>query len=759
MSSSVIPSVSKQYFGFDPRSISDCVLWLDGSDSSRITTSGSAVTSVVDKAQNITFTTQGPSSLLTLVNQINGRQALYFNNNTADTVYLRGAFSNLLTGSFFVAWQPVTQISNSYRPLYCWTYTPPANFPVYGYVQNGNNLAPYTTWIGPGTPSNLVVPGTNYVTFYSWSGTTSNVGYNGVTPTTGTLSAYSSSSAGLDIMFETGSKTSGYIGEMIFFNRLLTTGERQQIEGYLGWKWGIQSAFPVANPYTSVRPFSRPFEPNDIDACRLWLDASDRSTFTLSGTSITQWRDKSGNADRTSGGTFNATGGLGNNLSTVTLTSQVTTLNQINISGASPQTYVMVANVLSDTTNAIGIIHWNTSGGGNAFTGSMSMNVYRTSVDTGINQVGNFISITGLSPTKTKLAIATHTGSLASIFESGTIGPTNSNTLNQTNGNLRFGVNAGTAELGELLVYNRALNRAECQQLEGYLANKWKLTSNLPSTHSFRLYPPLSTLFTPLVFPSCNLWYDASDLSTITYASGSTVNVTGVRDKSPSGANLTRFYTSGFEITTANRLNGLPTLYFPNDPVNNNVGRSYLQTTTSVSFSSSVNYIFFVMRFNPYVLEGTNTPRSWGGMYPIVIAVSNGVQGGPGRVGSTWTLAYDTAFVGIGARATVVMSNNSGGPTVGTPFLCMFGKTTTSQYVFSTNGVYESIAGTARSHAGGQPINIGSTFQNQELCELVTYSGTALSVPEIQRMEGYLAWKWGIQGNLPITHPYYKFRP
>jgi hypothetical protein len=210
---STVAKSTERFSGFLPNTIPGCVVWLDGADSSRITLSGSAVTSVVDKAQNITFTTQGTSSLLTLVNQINGRQTLYFNNNTSGTVLLRGALANLTVGSFFVAWQPVAQQSDGYRALFCPTYpSGPQSFPVFGYIQNGNTVAPYTTWVGPGTPTTVANPGTNYITFYSWSGTTTSVAFNGETPRAGTQGAYTATSASLDIMHETASKTSGYVG-------------------------------------------------------------------------------------------------------------------------------------------------------------------------------------------------------------------------------------------------------------------------------------------------------------------------------------------------------------------------------------------------------------------------------------------------------------------------------------------------------------------------------------------------------------------
>jgi hypothetical protein len=35
------------------------------------------------------------------------------------------------------------------------------------------------------------------------------------------------------------------------------------------------------------------------------------------------------------------------------------------------------------------------------------------------------------------------------------------------------------------------------------------------------------------------------------------------------------------------------------------------------------------------------------------------------------------------------------------------------------------------------------------------YAGN-LSIRDRQNVEGYLAWKWGIQSNVPTTHPFYQ---
>lgn len=43
---------------------------------------------------------------------------------------------------------------------------------------------------------------------------------------------------------------------------------------------------------------------------------------------------------------------------------------------------------------------------------------------------------------------------------------------------------------GEILLFNSALSSAERQQAIGYLAHKWGLANNLPSSHPYRFLPP-----------------------------------------------------------------------------------------------------------------------------------------------------------------------------------------------------------------------------------------------------------------------------
>jgi hypothetical protein len=46
----------------------------------------------------------------------------------------------------------------------------------------------------------------------------------------------------------------GTISEVLYYASALTTTQRQQIEGYLAWKWGLQSTLPVSHPYYLAAP-------------------------------------------------------------------------------------------------------------------------------------------------------------------------------------------------------------------------------------------------------------------------------------------------------------------------------------------------------------------------------------------------------------------------------------------------------------------------------------------------------------------------
>ena len=241
-----------------PLQISGCSLWLDAADSSRITQSGMSVTQWRDKVNTIVMTTQGTTANATLVNGINGRQCIYFNNSASDSVYMSGTLANLLTGTAFYVFQAFNQRNVDWRPFATWWSG--GQYPAYGYLGGTtvSTVGPYTTYASPnGTPTQVLTPGSNYVISYGWGGTTTRVTTNGSTLQIGSQVSYSSSTStfwiggdGTDAY----SRITLYYGEILFYNSILSQSQRQQVEGYLAWKWGLQANLPSNHPFSKFPP-------------------------------------------------------------------------------------------------------------------------------------------------------------------------------------------------------------------------------------------------------------------------------------------------------------------------------------------------------------------------------------------------------------------------------------------------------------------------------------------------------------------------
>ena len=92
----------------------------------------------------------------------------------------------------------------------------------------------------------------------------------------------------------------GTISEVLIYSNTLSPLQRQAVEGYLAYKWRIQSNLPTTQPFYAITPFSRTFTPVDLLGCSLWLDGGDNSTMNSTPT-VTSWSDKSGNSNTMTG--------------------------------------------------------------------------------------------------------------------------------------------------------------------------------------------------------------------------------------------------------------------------------------------------------------------------------------------------------------------------------------------------------------------------------------------------------------------------
>ena len=294
----------------------------------------------------------------------------------------------------------------------------------------------------------------------------------------------------------------GYMSEAFCFNRELTTSERLLMEGYCAWKWGIQASFPTNHPYYGSSPILAPgqkaqklvtipaftgtlFNPLSVTGCQLWLDAADSTSLVKSGSSVTQWNDKSGN--------------------NLNFTTNVGTPTYISDATSSVVNFPPAGAVMT-TSNSINITTTTTF-----FTVSKLTAGY-----TGIEMGVSFNNILG-----SDLSIRYYQGVLN--YFNGTAGNNDLFTNNSTgfyingssltapasfnNYNVLYGAanNSGSTTLSlsssflsryfignhaEILVFSNILTTTQRQQIEGYLAWKWGIQSYLPGNHLYYVASP-----------------------------------------------------------------------------------------------------------------------------------------------------------------------------------------------------------------------------------------------------------------------------
>jgi len=235
----------------------------------------------------------------------------------------------------------------------------------------------------------------------------------------------------------------------------------------------------------------------------LWLDGADSSSITLSGSSVTQWNDKSGNAG-------NATQGSSGNRPTFTGSGV--------IFNASSSQYLNL-NTTYASTHSVYIVATSTSASQVYLFGRN----YATSAPTIImNYVGSSIEYYGGNDGSTR---STFTSSPTSTFVAGYIRTYNSSLYGRYNGGQVFSAGGPTSEpssmnwgyLGdsdgshsnfytgtiyEFMIFNTALTTAQATQIEGYLAQKWGLSTSLPTSHPYAKIPPAMTTPVAYVAPS-----------------------------------------------------------------------------------------------------------------------------------------------------------------------------------------------------------------------------------------------------------------
>lgn len=302
--------------------------------------------------------------------------------------------------------------------------------------------------------------------------------------------------------------------------------------------------------------------------------------------------------------------------------------------------------------------------------------------------------------------------------------------------------------ISEILVYSTELNTSQYQQVEGYLACKWNLQSNLPAGHPYKsTCSGVSGSTFPENISNLGAWYDASDTSTINTGPGILYSgkISTWNDLSGNGENLVQNTVANQPSISYSGTNNVGSVNFD--------GSSNYMLTTDNNFSRFMQpnvSIFLVMNGNndSQTADVINAVKGDGSLYTqLLLPYSSTVYFDSGAYNAGGRITVGTSGVGqniwsaIGSAPGNALVNKNG--------------TTIVSGTFSTFTSFACpLSVGARTACGTGP----GFYYNGSISEILIYN-TALSVSDYQAIEGYLAWKWGLQGNLPITHPYYLHPP
>ena len=794
---------------FTPTMIPSLALWFDASDPGTITQSGGTVSEWRDKSSNAYSVIQGtasnrPTYATNLLNGLPGIQLsvttyLYqvgssipnFSSSPATTVYMVAKNGSSMTNWNIINTMWFTGISGA-TGRYHFSF---------GYGAT-NGITLFTNNAAVANPSSYVVPlNSNAIMGFSSSATSNFIFYNGSNTAYASSGALPSANNTTWFIFGDARVTANIVTdeniyEYVGFNTELTRAQQQSVEGYLATKWGLQSSLSNGHPYKTTPLYTIPslltpatyptsvissqeFDPRLIPGCILWLDGADPNGTDIqpaNGTTLTSWKDKSvSNFPFTSvGSSYNRT--AVNGLPGITLST--------NFFGYDP------GSAQNNWQEVFAVGLWT---GGSTFTNYNGL--VTSSVDSDGGYGGGVIFIGDTNTTNWYAVGNTYTTPVLNGIQTYTAIPTVQSpfvvrTLSATAVNLRglrFGIDRSFTDriwqgfISEVICYNTALSTIQRQQVEAYLAYKWKVyslsTQNIYAPGSYLTFvnapsvplPPRRAVqgnkFLPPQYSNCVLWLDAIDVNG-TGRNPATGTITSWTDKSGAGNSSTA--SGGTPTLTANSLNGKPGVAF------SSASSSYIQVPRVVTSNWSIFIVFSTTQTGP---NCTPTPGPgqahtdalgnhwWSGQ-----GIFDGEVGGSVNDMGISLCGSPSAYLGYGtgnlAANTDTTEFSAVAVNTGAGFIGEFFRTASSGTLdMYVNGAFQvtTTGGTADRISPNLKIGTIQTlpagyFFTGTVYEIVCYT-RVLTTIERQQVEGYFAWKWGLKASLGSGHPFFFIPP
>ena len=789
------------FFPFNnPSVISGCQLWLDAADATTITGT-SSVTQWRDKSGNTRHmgvgsgTTSYSSSAIQLTNSYMFVTSAV--NLTNVTVFIIAKTTGPHNQTVFIG-RPNTNVDYNSLDGFGFYMDSTSGIRFYGQFPSGNSQFSVNT----STP--------RLFSFKS-TGTSVSGWYEGVSQSGATLSSTRTSTAqgfAIGAHWQGGSYgniiANASLYEIIVYNSDVTDNQRQQIEGYLAWKWGLQGNLPSDHPYKTAAPQvlptinsaqvgtipltiqkNRSFVPTQISGCSLWLDGADpagNGVIPANGTSITSWVDKS-----LSGNTCSNASSINSPVLYSSILNGKPVLSFTGPAVLNTTTSQWLDNTVMtfpNTKNTIFALVYNDNSTSKSFTAnnyiisgradalisysSYSGNNFATFIGSG----SGWNDLNTNTPSQNMNGVWAITGmtlntNVLTPYYNGTALNTKSGTMGSTTGFIIGDAPSGyrgqcwNGYMAEIIMFPTVLGNTQRQQVEGYLAWKWGLQGNLPAGHPYKninnnynpfpsttpaLTRSISSIFKPTNYAGCQLWLDAWD----PLGNGS-------RQKSP--LTLTSWVDKSSSARHATMFNGTNISYSPT-AFNNRPALLFTQTQNMSSAAAAGTFPTAITFFMVY-------QRTGGGTYDTLVTRTVGNLAAPIDFFTNISTGNFSRNIGNGtAQADYNTTSGSNFTNVTTPSLYYANATAASGLLDAFNfatptdpssgiltGVYYGDTGTA-IYIGTRADSV--TKLTASVAEVIVYSTTP-SDPQRQNIEGYLAWKWGLQ--LPASHPYKNYPP
>ena len=562
----------------------------------------------------------------------------------------------------------------------------------------------------------------------------------------------------------------GYIHEILMYftstSSPLGNTSRQQIESYLAQKWGLtlgaghpgltstvyRSTYlkntTIKQNVARMTPFFTAFTPRQIPGLILWVDGTDpagNGVIPANGATVSTWVDKSG---------------LVNNATTYSgITTYSTSLKALFFSNSGFQTSIVTPTnrvgsgffVVRATVNSGNVVF---QGSGLGYGGRQFRNDNGTILKT-IKE--NIVEMFLAGPTvlNTLMLVGyVDDGNNLTHCLNGTLYTTTTATTFTEGRTILLGKSFNGEHLigyiHEVVLFNINVTTTQRQQIESYLAQKWGLTSSLAAGHSHLTQPAgartalslanskitIRPIFLPTSIANIQMWMDGADPAGTGVIPSNGSVLSSWADKSGKSYNA-----SGVNSPTVvtNAVNSKSVVSYN--------GSNYSFSTIAAGVFSTAMIIFFVYKVNGAVTYMTPMTR---GVFtngsPIDQYNNTRFLGGNSYNG--YTSAYSHASATSTSLFTQIIQQSP--------------STTYNEYVNGSTTSSLSVTGFSASDTAsyvyiGTRDNKGTTF-NGYMCELIVYN-QMIGLTAQQKIEGYLAWKWGIQASLPAGHPYKSARP